>query len=168
MRVPPPPELEMLWASHNSAWRDPAQVASQWLDATATDPQLLRHSVRGAWWEALAHRPITLLVTREYEHLIIAMCATGRGPAVSFMPMPHPSGVAVDHQRGTVHVASTRNPNIMFYLAPVQGVLPRRDVYREPVEGHPLVPVRSRYFPGCLYLHDLGFIWADLHANSVG
>jgi uncharacterized protein (TIGR03032 family) len=35
--------------------------------------------------------------------------------------------------------------------------------------GHsPLLPIRSRFFPGCLYLHDLAIIGGALHANAVG
>jgi hypothetical protein len=31
-----------------------------------------------------------------------------------------------------------------------------------------LLPVRSHYYPGCLYLHDLAMIQNKLYANSVG
>ncbi len=54
------------------------------------------------------------LVTREYEHLIVAMTATDAGPLVTFMPLPHPSGIAVNRTDGGVYVASTRNPNQVF------------------------------------------------------
>jgi uncharacterized protein (TIGR03032 family) len=32
----------------------------------------------------------------------------------------------------------------------------------------PLVPIRSRFYPGCLYLHDLALFGDALHANAVG
>ncbi|MBN3876279.1 MULTISPECIES: hypothetical protein [unclassified Nostoc] len=32
----------------------------------------------------------------------------------------------------------------------------------------PLVPVRSCFFPGCLYIHDLALIGGALYANTVG
>ena len=117
MTRPPLSELEALWTAHNAAWRDPAQVASQWEGAAATAPRLLRHTVRGAWWDVLGACGITLLVTREYEHLAMALHAAGREPAVSFMPMPHPSGVAVDRVRGTVHVATGSDLTLLEELS---------------------------------------------------
>jgi uncharacterized protein (TIGR03032 family) len=160
--------LDGVWRAHDSAWRDPAQVASQWYAADSVDPALLRSSVRGAWWEALSAQGVTLLVTREYEHLIVALRGGRRGPAVSFMPMPHPSGLAVDRRRQTVHVASTRNPNLVFDLAPVTEVVAPAGARHQTLADRPLVPMRARYFPGALYLHDLAIIGGVLHANAVG
>ncbi|HEY7063024.1 MAG TPA: DUF4915 domain-containing protein [Chloroflexota bacterium] len=168
MTGPTTRELEALWARHNAAWRDPAQVASQWQDAAATDPRLLAATAHGAWWEVLAATSITLLVTREYEHLVMAVHAGSAGPAVSYFPLPHPSGLVADRERGVVHVASTRNPNQVFDFRPASGVLPRLDVPSAAPEGRPLLPARSRFFPGCLYVHDLALIGGALHANAVG
>ena len=168
MTPPQSAALEDLWSTHNAAWRHPAQIASQWYEADSVAPQLLRCSAGRGWWDTLAAHRLTLLVTREYEHLLMALRAGARGPAVSFMPMPHPSGLAVDARRKTVHVASTRNPNVVFDLAPVANLLAPRRRPRQRAADHPLVPVRSRYFPGCLYLHDLAFVGGVLHANAVG
>ena len=159
---------DALWARHGAEWRHPVQIASQWREAATIDRRLLRYEVHGAWWETLAARGITLLVTREYEHLVMALGASKEGPALSYMPLPHPSGLAVDRARGTVYVASTRNPNQVYDLMPADGVLRRRDVKVEPVEGRPLVPVRSRFFPGCLYMHDLAVIGGTLFVTAVG
>lgn len=159
---------DRMWARHDAAWRDPAQIAGQWREAAAVDPALLRAAARGAWWETLAACGVTLLVTREYEHLVLALRAGRRGPAMTYWPVPHPSGLAVDRRRGVVHVASTRNPNQVYDLMPVRGVLPRADVRPAGGADRPLVPVRSRFFPGCLYLHDLALIGGVLHANAVG
>lgn len=161
-------ELNALWARHNAEWRDTAQVASQWESAAELDPRLLAYEVQGAWWEVLASRGVTLFVTREYEHVVMAMQAPGGTPRISYMPMPHPSGLVVDRNRGVVYVASTRNPNQIFELSPATGLLPRLDMDVEPLEGKPLVPVRSHYFPGSLYMHDLAFVGGVLHANAVG
>lgn len=168
MNATPGPALDALWAGHDAEWRAPAQIASQWREAAETAPELLHGVARGAWWETLAACGVTLLVTREYEHLIMALRATEHGPAVSFMRIPHPSGLTVDRARGAVHVASTRNPNQVYDLAPVDGLLPRRDVKVDAQHGRPLVPIRSRFLPGCLYLHDLALIGGRLHANAVG
>jgi uncharacterized protein (TIGR03032 family) len=120
--------------------------------------------VRGEWWDVLDECQITLLVTREYEHLIIAIRAPNR---TSYMSLPHPSGLAVDRERTVVHVASTRNPNQVFDLVPIAGTSRRLDASALDAENE-LVPIRSRLFPGCLYLHDLALISGRLYANAVG
>ena len=161
-------DLEDLWARHNADWRDTAQIASQWKEAREIDPRLLRYRVRGPWWELLADAGVTLLVTREYENLVMAMCVTEEKPSVTFLPMPHPSGLAIDRKRSVVYLASTRNPNQVFNLKRLSTQIPRLDVARAECLGYPLVPVSSRFFPGCLYLHDLALVGGELHANAVG
>lgn len=168
MKIISQEELNELWARHHAEWRDQAQITSQWREATHLDPKLLSYSVRGAWWETLATAGITLLITREYEHLLMAMCADESGPRISYMPMPHPSGLAVDHERRLVYVASTRNPNQIYDLAPISGVIERCDIQSRPPTERPLVPVRSRFLPGSLYMHDLALIGGRLYANAVG
>jgi uncharacterized protein (TIGR03032 family) len=153
------------WAEQDGRWRDPAQVASQWEEASAVRPQLLRHSVSGDWWEALEATRSTLLVSREYEHLLIAICVEDGAPRITFMPLPHPSGIAYDRERGVVHVAATRNPNQVYELAPVTRTLPGGG---QPVRARPLIPRRSQFLPGALYIHDLAMIGKSLHANAVG
>jgi uncharacterized protein (TIGR03032 family) len=160
-------ELDELWAEHTAAWRMPAQVLSHWEDVQV-DLRLLRSNVRGAWWETLARLGVTLLVTREYEHLVLALRADEHGPAVSYNKLPHPSGLAIDLERGIVHVASTRNPNQVWDLAPVTGLAHRPGVKADALQDRPLVPLRSRVFPGYLYMHDLALIGGELYANSVG
>ncbi len=171
----PPSKLNRLWSTHDSEWRDPAQVISRWSDASRSEPELLKFRVRGDWWDLLAEHKITLLVTREYEHLVIALSPglrRGERPTQTYLPLPHPSGLAADRKRGIVHVASTRNPNQLYDLAPVSGLKERSDVAssseRDLAEFRPLVPIRSRIVPGCLYLHDLAMVGAHLHGNAVG
>jgi uncharacterized protein (TIGR03032 family) len=161
-------DLDALWAHHHAEWRHPAQIASQWQEAAETDPRLLRATTRGRWWETLAAAGITLLVSREYEHLLMALRADATGPAVSYMRMPHPSGIVADRDGMTVHVASTRNPNQTYDLRPVTGLMDRLDRALPSLDERPLVPVRSRFLPGSLYLHDLALIGGRLHANAVG
>jgi uncharacterized protein (TIGR03032 family) len=155
-------------ADHPAQWRDPAQITSQWQEAIQTDPSLFRCEARGAWWETLAETGATLFVTREYEHLVMALRADDTGPHMSYMRLPHPSGLVVDRDRGLVHVASTRNPNQVYDLAPITGLLCREDIEAEAPADRPVVPIRSRFLPGALYLHDLALIGDVLHANSVG
>ncbi|HEV2027857.1 MAG TPA: DUF4915 domain-containing protein [Candidatus Dormibacteraeota bacterium] len=127
--------------------------------------------VTGNWWEVLSGHGVTLLITREYEHLVVALSAhpTPRG---TFMRLPHPSGLVADRRRGIVYVASTRNPNQVYDLAPVIGIINRLDVplgsIEKLVQSRPLIPVRSRFLPGSLYLHDLAIIDSQLFGNAVG
>ncbi|MDO8184191.1 DUF4915 domain-containing protein [Conexibacter sp. JD483] len=165
---PPAAELASLWSRHHARWRDGAQVASQWSEAAETDPKLLRSRTSGPWWELLDQLGITLLVTREYEHLAMALSVDDGQPAASFMRLPHPSGLVADRERGVVHVASTRNPNQLFTFAPVERTLARADMPPPALERRPLVPVGTRFYPGALYMHDLALIGGELHANAVG
>ncbi|MEW5868244.1 MAG: DUF4915 domain-containing protein [Chloroflexota bacterium] len=160
-----------LWSQHHAEWRDPAQIASQWQDAARVEPRLLQHQATGAWWEVLESTGVTLLVTREYEHLAVAIHVQAGKPSLTYMSVPHPSGLAIDTQRQVVYLASTRNPNQIYELAPVSGQMPRLDVRTQPLPpeiARPLLPVRSRFLPGCFYLHDLALVGGVLHANSVG
>lgn len=149
-------------------WRDPGEVIGGWVGATPVAGPLLRHRVRGDFWGALEESGQTLLVSREYEHLLLALSVEEGRPRVTYMPLPHPSGIAFDPARGVVHVASTRNPNQLFELAPVTATLERGDREIEPPAGRPLLPRRSRFLPGATYIHDLAMVGGKLHANAVG
>jgi uncharacterized protein (TIGR03032 family) len=115
------------------------------------------------------------LVTREYEHLVIALSPglrRGERHSQTYLRLPHPSGLAADRKRGVVYVASTRNPNQVYDLAPVSDLVDRSDVSpvgeRDLAEFRPLIPIRSRFMPGCLYLHDLAMVGGRLYGNAVG
>jgi uncharacterized protein (TIGR03032 family) len=153
---------------HSELWREPLQVVSGWADASQLSPALLKHKARGEWWSILEQTETTLLISREYEHLLLALTVADGKPKISFMPLPHPSGIAYDADRGIVHVASTRNPNQILELGPVTGVLPRADRPVATPPERPLVPLRSRFLPGASYIHDLAMIDGVLHANAVG
>jgi uncharacterized protein (TIGR03032 family) len=161
-------ELEPRWVEHGTAWRDPAEVLSGWEGVGAVDGDLLRSRADQSFWDVLDRLRVTLLVSREYEHLLVALTVDEGRPVASHLRLPHPSGIAVDDDRGVVHVASTRNPNQIVDLAPVRGTLPRTDIPRESIGGGPLLPSRARFLPGALYLHDLALVGGRLHGNSVG
>jgi len=131
-----------------------------------TDPRLLVHRTRGPFWDLLDEAGITLLVSREYEHLLMALSGRGGHGEITYLPLPHPSGVAFDAKRGIVHVASTRNPNQVLELAPVES--PDWRHTEGQIGGGPLIPVRTYVVPGRLYLHDLAIIGGRLHGNAVG
>ncbi len=159
---------DKLWSHHHAQWRDSAQIAAQWHAAHDVDPSTLKFRTTGGWWDIIEELGVTLLVSREYEHLLLSLTVQDGSPRISYMAMPHPSGVAVDRKSSTVFVASTRNPNQIYDLVPVDGAMERRDVDVEDWEHRPLVPLRSRFMPGCLYMHDLAVIDGKLYANAVG
>ena len=161
-------QLESRWAGHDGQWRAPAQIVSQWREAEQIDPKLLECRVRGDWWETLEKTRATLLITREYEHLVMAMAATKTEQRISYLPLPHPSGLVADRARRLVYVASTRNPNQVYQLKPTTGMIDRLDVKTTSQAARPLLPVRSWFLPGCLYIHDLAMVGGKLHANAVG
>jgi uncharacterized protein (TIGR03032 family) len=144
---------EDTWARHTEQWRDPREVVTGWEDASGGEAELLRHRVRGPFWDLLDELGVTLIVGREYEHLLVSLAP---GSQVGHLRIPHPSGIAVDEARGRIHLAATRNPNQLVELAPLEA------------EGRPLVPIRGRFLPGSLYLHDLAFVGGVLHGNAVG
>lgn len=159
---------EERWARHDQRFRDPRDVIGLWENAGETDPGLLEATVDGTWWELLEKLGVTLLVTREYEHLVVALGAGPKGPRNSYLPLPHPSGIAVNGENGTVTIACTRNPNQLVDFAPADRLLPRLDTDLVSLPGRPLVPVSSRFFPGCFYIHELAYIGGNLYVNSVG
>jgi uncharacterized protein (TIGR03032 family) len=159
--------LDDLWRGHHARWRDPAHAMSAW-DGVPVDPKLLTARATGRWWDLLDSLGITLLVTREYEHLALAISMRCGRPALTYLPLPHPSGLAVDRSKRTVAIASTRNPNQVFELAPMNGAHERRDVRSARLPDAPLVPFRSTIHPGALYIHDLAYVEGRLHANAVG
>ncbi|MBV8079613.1 MAG: DUF4915 domain-containing protein [Actinobacteria bacterium] len=146
---------ESLWNEHDRAWRDPAAVVARSQDV-GIDQALLRSRARGDFWRVLDELDVTLLVSREYEHLLLALCVEGGKPRMTYLPLPHPSGIAVDRDGSRVLVASTRNPNQIYDFRPARA------------DGNPLLPVASTYYPGALYLHDLAFVGRRLHGNAVG
>ena len=158
--------LERRWAEQGDELRDPHEVAVQWQGFGDADRELLRARVRGPFWDLLAETGLTLFVTREYEHLLVALDASGPRPRCTHLRLPHPNGLAWDARRGVLHVASTRNPNVVFGLAPVEEAV--GGVALSSRERGLLFPVHARYLPGALYLHDLALIGGRLHANAVG
>jgi len=154
---------------HNEMFRDPMEVICGLTEIKSVSRNAMDYEVQGSWWDILQEFGITLLATREYEHLVLALQADDASkPNITMLRIPHPSGLAVDRVREKVFIACTRNPNQVFGFAPSQKLMHRLDVEDMPVEDKPLMPTFSRFYPGCLYLHDLALIGDDLYANSVG
>jgi uncharacterized protein (TIGR03032 family) len=161
-------DLAGMWARHSAEWRSTAQVASQWRDAADVDRKLLEWRASRGWWDLIAELGLTLLVTREYEHLVMAASAPAGRPRLSYFPLPHPSGLTVDRKNRRVYVASTRNPNQVFIFKPAAGRLARLDVKTQGQSESHLVSVATISYAGSLYMHDLAMIGGELFANAVG
>ncbi|HZL55512.1 MAG TPA: DUF4915 domain-containing protein [Bryobacteraceae bacterium] len=141
---------------NDAEWRDTAQICSQWREAARIAPAFLECKVSRGWWSMFLELGITLLITREYEHLVMALGSLNGRPHITYLPLPHPSGLTVDRASGRVQIASTRNPNQVYTYEPTVS------------EGGLLAPVSSVFYPGNLYLHDLARIGSSLFANAVG
>jgi len=158
---------EARWEEDDAAWRDPEEVVAGLTGAASHDRGQLESRASGDWWEVLDRLDACLVVSREYEHLLIAMAMTPQGPRQSFMSLPHPSGMAFDAKAERLHVASTRNPNQLYVLAPA-GACDGADRQLDCNEPQLLVSLSSSFLPGRLYLHDLALIGGVLHGNAVG
>lgn len=163
---------DTLWDEHAQEWREPLEIASLAQNIANIDTKLFDYSVQGDWWEILDGMGITLFVTREYEHLILALTVVEGQPRISFYPLPHPSGVVFDIQKKVLFIASTRNPNQVFSFEPINSLLQRKDIKAssrlDVAEIRPMLPTRTVFLPGCTYIHDVAMIETDLYANAVG
>jgi uncharacterized protein (TIGR03032 family) len=158
---------ESSWADSDASWRDPEEVIAGWQRTDSVDHRLLDVRVCGEWWGVLEQLDACVVISREYEHLLLALTVAPEGPRQSFMSIPHPSGLAFDDSSEKLHVASTRNPNQLSVLAPVESTA-GADGEHALVDGRPLVAVSTTFLPGRLYLHDLALIGGALHGNAVG
>jgi uncharacterized protein (TIGR03032 family) len=157
------------WSEDDAAWRDPEEVVAGRRKAQAIDSRLLEARVCGDWWEVLERLKACLVISREYEHLLLALSVSPEGPRQSFMSLPHPSGLAFDRDAGQLHVASTRNPNQLYVLAPApMPAVADGNGASAPECEHALAPISASFLPGRLYLHDLALIGGVLHGNAVG
>jgi uncharacterized protein (TIGR03032 family) len=140
--------------STSSRLRDPREIVGFSEGFAPPEPRRLSYRSDAAFWAVLRRLKLRLFVTREYEHLVLSLAAPAGRPELTFLPLPHPSGLAADPSTGGFHVACTRNPNLLMEFRPAtDGVL---------------VPVRARFLPGRLYLHDLAWIGKTLCGNAVG
>ncbi len=164
-RVFPAAGLQAKWDRCERLFRDPAEVAGHLSGFGQAEADLLRGRTQGPFWDILKELDVSLLVTREYEHLVLALSPIGPA-ATTYFRLPHPSGVAVDSGRGRVYVAATRNPNQIFEFAPAEPVDERSSFSGPPPP--PLLPRRAIFYPGSLYIHELAIVGRGLFANAVG
>jgi uncharacterized protein (TIGR03032 family) len=135
------------------------------------DQSLVAAETNGRFWETLAELGISLVVSREYEHFIVALGAPQGSPYQSVLPLPHPSGMYFDAARRELIVSSTRTPNIIFWLRLLEGadrvseIVPKDMTFPEA----PLfLPYRSTLLPGTLYIHEIAQVAGELMATATG
>lgn len=98
-----------------------------------------------------------LSFTREYEHAFGIITAASNEIAISYLEMPHPSGITRG-QDGSIYVLSTRTPHLLYRFRQIQ--------YSD--QEHYLIPDLIKVLPGCLYAHELLAIDARLFMNATG
>lgn len=160
---------EAIWEIQNEAFRDPVEVTGGKLNDSGLVAISLKYKVSKDFIDLIDKEEITLLVSREYEHLVIGLSVKDYRLRQTFINLPHPSGIAVSPDRKSVFVVSTRNPNKIIEFKAIRGLKERNDLKLTQNKNiNYLMPIREKYFPGHYYFHDLAFIGKELYANSVG
>jgi uncharacterized protein (TIGR03032 family) len=98
-----------------------------------------------------------LAFTREYEHAFGIITATSGEISISYLEMPHPSGIARGKD-GLIYVLSTRTPHLLYRFRQI----------RDSEHKHYLIPDLIKVLPGCLYAHELLAIGSRLFLNATG
>ncbi len=150
------------------ALRDPADVLCGNYNQSGLAPESLSYKADESFIILLKKLNITLFVTREYEHLVIALSPQKGKFLQSFVHLPHPSGLVTDKKSGATYIATTRNPNQVFEFRPLKTLADRRDRKLPKKIQAFLMPTRSKFLCGSTYLHDMALINGKLYANSVG
>ena len=160
-------EKEALWEKQNLALRYPAELFGTSFNNAGITKQTLSFKASSSFIKLLHKLKITLVVSREYENLVLALNSPdAKEIKQSFFHLPHPSGIAVDRAKNTMYVASTRNPNQIVEFKNTTTSLNRLKI--PAVASKILMPARTKYYPGQYYFHDLVLNKGKLYANSVG
>ncbi|HKC68937.1 MAG TPA: DUF4915 domain-containing protein [Bacteroidia bacterium] len=158
---------EALWDKQNLALRNTAELFGTSFTNAGITKQTLSYKASPAFTQLLNKLKITLVVSREYENLVLALNApNAKEIKQSFFHLPHPSGIAVDRAKNIMYVAATRNPNQILEFKVSKQSLQRLKV--PAVAPKILIPARTKYYPGQYYFHDLVLNKGKLYANSVG
>lgn len=159
---------EALWSQQNAALRHPSEIFGTSFETAGITKNTLKYTASPTFIKLLHDLKITLVASREYENLLIALNTESRKKInQSFFHLPHPSGIAVDRNSNTMYVAATRNPNQVIEFKVTERNLDRLK-FPKPKNDRVLLPARTKYYPGEYYFHDLALCDNKLYANSVG
>lgn len=157
---------EELFLYQNELFRNPMEIVGAFLPDIKTLTKSLAFEYDNNFSEILSKLNISLIISREYEHLLISLSPDNGKIKQNFYPIAHPSGLAVNE--GKLYVASTRNPNRIVEFSPVENFMNRLDDRKKSTPLKTLLPSRLKYYPGAYYFHDLAFVNNQLYGNSVG
>lgn len=159
-------DKKALFTYQNLLFRNPLEIAGGNLPNAKALKKTLELKANSGFINILDKLNITLFITREYEHLAIALTSDGNHIEQSFFPLPHPSGIAIKGQ--TLIIASTRNPNQIKEFLPSSKYMERLEDKETNLLEKVMMPVRSKFYAGAYYFHDLAYIKEKLYGNSVG
>jgi hypothetical protein len=122
--------------------------------AAGFDWSLVEFEDDGRFFDLLQGADFSLVVSREYEHFLLALDGGAGGPISSPFPLPHPSGVWFEPGTGELVVASTRTPNMLVWFAPFDASRHGAEIlppgYESPTDRTVFLPTKARYLPGTL------------------
>lgn len=98
-----------------------------------------------------------LAFTREYEHALGVITAAEDEIAISYLEIPHPSGITLAND-GFLYVLSTRTPHLLYRFKQIT----------DSEQDNFLIPDLIKVLPGCLYAHELLAIDSRLFINATG
>ncbi len=125
----------------------------------------------GDFWGLLDDLNISLAISREYEHFLLFMGGDDGRPWQNPMMLPHPSGLFYDEQNARLLVSSTRTPNQIIVLKPLEEQDYRREIVPDdmkPIDGSLFIPVSAHMLPGTLYIHDLVLMAGEMYVTVTG
>ena len=87
--------------AHNQLFTTEVENIAGLADITSSsfDATLLEHIEDGGFWALLENLPCSLMVSREYEHFVVALDGVAGQPWQSPLPLPHPSGCYYDEAK---------------------------------------------------------------------
>jgi uncharacterized protein (TIGR03032 family) len=158
---------EKNWHKQQEALRKPEELFAGSFENGGITNDVLKYNSSKEFNALLKKLGVTLIVSREYENLLLSLSAGKSGKLEqSFFHLPHPSGLIADRKNNLLYVAATRNPNQIVEFRVSNKNLSRLRVKnnREKL----LIPNRTKVYPGEYYFHDLALCGNKLYANSVG
>lgn len=156
------------WNQQNESLRNPAEIVGASFTSCVLEKAGLKYKADSTFVNLLEKLKIGLIISREYENVVIHLSVKKGKIKQSFLPLPHPSGIAIDAHSKMLYLASSRNPNFILEMSFSNNYHQREDMKGAIHSSNVLLPSRQKFIAGSSYLHDLAIINNKLYANSVG
>ena len=157
-------ELSDLDRIHNEQLRDPAQIVAHWSKQVTSTPgfSTTMYKASGGIYSP---RAASLSLLRGNTNISSWLSRLAAGFLISrFLIHQDWSSIATDWLCTLLRHAI----RIRFLIwCRLQASVNRSDDLVTQTENE-LIPIRSRFLPGCLYIHDLAMVTDKLHCNAVG